>query len=223
MSGQPYNSVKDIKDFRNEYIAVLKLQAQINDKNLQANKSYKRTGVPITELVDYRTPEEKLLDVERLKIDVKSKLVEIMSQLDAQEVISKLKDDELRYVFINFKSIVDDLKKRLGDDKTNSYVFLDYVNNIIIEKLAERTSKLREADESTSGTVALNEELLLEIVQALKSTNMISKQDANNWTIASVELVALMGNMESYRQQIANIIYLPAKEEAIELFYNLSN
>ena len=135
-----------------------------------------------------------------LKIDVKSKLVEIMSQLDAQEVISKLKDDELRYVFINFKSIVDDLKKRLGDDKTNSYVFLDYVNNIIIEKLAERTSKLREADESTSGTVALNEELLLEIVQALKSTNMISKQDANN-----------------------KIAVIPSIFFCIELFYFITN
>ena len=221
MSGQPYNSVKDMKDFRKEYLAVLKLQAQINDKNLQANKAYKRTGVPITEMTDFRTPEEKLLDVERLKIDVKSKLLEIMSQLDAQEVVGKLKDDELRFIFSNWKSITEDLKKRMGTDKANSYVFLDYVNNVILELLQERTLKLRAAEESTSGTVALNEELLLEIVQALSSTNMISKQDSNNWVVASMKLAAITSTLESYREQIDNIVYLPAKEEAIKIYDNV--
>ena len=221
MSGQPYNSVKDMKDFRKEYLAVLKLQAQINDKNLQANKAYKRTGVPITEMTDFRTPEEKLLDVERLKIDVKSKLVEIMSQLDAQEVVGKLKDDELRFIFSNWKSITEDLKRRIGTERANSYVFLDYVNNVILELLQERTLKLRAAEESSAGTVALNEELLLEIVQALRSTNMISTQDANNWVIASVKLATITSTLESFREQIDNIIYLPAKEEAIKIYDNV--
>lgn len=221
MSGQPYNSVKDMKDFRKEYLAVLKLQAQINDKNLQANKAYKRTGVPITEMTDFRTPEEKLLDVERLKIDVKSKLVEIMSQLDAQEVVGKLKDDELRFIFSNWKSITEDLKRRIGTERANSYVFLDYVNNVILELLQERTLKLRDAEASSAGTVALNEALLLEIVQALRSTNMISTQDSNNWVIASVKLAAITSTLESYREQIDNIIYLPAKEEAIQIYDNV--
>jgi len=222
MSGQPYNSVKDMKDFRKEYLAVLKLQAQINDKNLQANKAYKRTGVPITEMTDFRTPEEKLLDVERLKIDVKSKLVEIMSQLDAQEVVGKLKDDELRFIFTNWKFITEDLKRRSGTEKANSYVFLDYVNNIILELLQERTLKLRAIEESTAGTVALNQEILMEIVQALKSTNMISKQDSNNWVVASIKLAAITSTLETYKEQIDNIVYIPAREEAQKIYDNVS-
>jgi hypothetical protein len=221
MSGQPYNSVKDMKDFRKEYLSVLKLQAQINDKNLQANKAYRRTGVPITEMTDFRTPEEKLLDVERLKIDVKSKLLEIMSQLDAQEVVGKLKDDELRFIFTNWKFITEDLKRRIGTDKANSYIFLDYVNNVILELLQQRVLKLRTAEESSSGTVALNEELLMEIVQALGSTNMISKQDTSNWLVASMKLAAITSTLETYREQIDNIVYLPAKEEAIKIYENV--
>ena len=44
MSGQPYRYVKDIENFRNEYMDALNLRANIDDMNFQANKIYKETG-----------------------------------------------------------------------------------------------------------------------------------------------------------------------------------
>ena len=41
MSGQPTKSPVDASKFRQQYLANLSLQANINDKNLQANKIYK--------------------------------------------------------------------------------------------------------------------------------------------------------------------------------------
>ena len=44
MSGQPYKTPIDIANARQAYLANLQLRAELDDKNLQANKVYIKTG-----------------------------------------------------------------------------------------------------------------------------------------------------------------------------------
>ena len=73
MSGYPLNFPSDAAKLRQNYLANLSLQANINDMNLQANKIFKKTGQTPTQPTDNRTTAEKLADVERLKIDINSR------------------------------------------------------------------------------------------------------------------------------------------------------
>lgn len=72
MSGQPYKYASDVDKFRNEYLQTLGLQADINQMNLEANKTYKETGQlpPVSQMKDTRTTAEILADTERLKQEI---------------------------------------------------------------------------------------------------------------------------------------------------------
>ena len=70
MSGQPYKYASDPAKFRAQYMDTLHKQEEVNDYNLQANKTYKETGQlpPMSQMKDTRTTTEILADKEKLKI-----------------------------------------------------------------------------------------------------------------------------------------------------------
>ena len=112
MSGQPLKAPSDAQKYRDAYMANLNLQIKNNDKNLQANKLHQRTGVPATQISDYRTTSEKLADVETLRALVRSELLQIADSINAQSIVQKLSVDELRFVAQNIDMIVRDLKPK---------------------------------------------------------------------------------------------------------------
>jgi hypothetical protein len=112
MSGQPLKAPSDAQKYRDAYMANLNLQIKNNDKNLQANKLHQRTGVPVTQISDYRTTSEKLADVETLRALVRSELLQIADSINAQSIVQKLSVDELRFVAQNIDMIVRDLKPK---------------------------------------------------------------------------------------------------------------
>lgn len=130
MSGQPYRYVKDIENFRKDYMTSLGLRANLDDMNLQANKNYKETGAipPQSTMKDMRTTSEILADTEKLKLSLieefKSVATTQMSQAVIQKVIqSPFNADGSFLVFIaqNAPELVSQLKKKykfgiLGDD-----------------------------------------------------------------------------------------------------------
>jgi len=111
MSGQPYKNPLDVANFRNEYLANLALEVKNNDLNLQANKVYIRTGAP-SQPTDTRTTSEKLADLYRLRIEIRSKLGEIMSGDNAQKVADGLDDNEARFLAQQIDTIIADLKPK---------------------------------------------------------------------------------------------------------------
>jgi hypothetical protein len=113
MSGQPYKNPLDVAKFRNEYLANLALEVKNNDLNLQANKVYIRTGAP-SQPTDTRTTSEKLADLYRLRIDIRSKLGEIMSGDNAQKVVDGLDENEARFLAQQIETIVADLKPKFA-------------------------------------------------------------------------------------------------------------
>ena len=112
MSGYPLNFPSDAAKLRQNYLANLSLQANINDMNLQANKIYKKTGQTPTQPTDNRTTAEKLGDIERLKIDVRGELSKIADGTQAAEIAQQLNPDELQFLAQHIDQIVNDIKPK---------------------------------------------------------------------------------------------------------------
>jgi hypothetical protein len=140
MSGQPYRYVKDIENFRNEYMDSLKLRANIDDMNFQANKIYKETGAlpPKSTMKDMRTTGEVLLDVQKLKQDIIGEFKGLATPQMIQLVIQRIEGSPLNgdgsflvWLAQNVKELVPQLKKKYsygiaGDanDAENMYLFI---------------------------------------------------------------------------------------------------
>jgi len=169
MSGQPYRNALDIAKFRSEYLANLGLQASINDQNLQANKIYVRTGAP-TQPTDTRTTSEKLADLYGIRIEIRSKLGDLMSGDDAQKVVEGLDDAEARFLVQQLPAITADLKPKykLGvpADIFNNY-FQKYMS-----KYQETQGVEYNLQQTTGQQMLANQRLIL--------TNMASKSDIND-------------------------------------------
>lgn len=99
MSGQPLRNPLDASKFREAYVNSLNLRISLDDKNLQANKVYQRTGQLPVEMSDFRTSEEKLADTERLKMEVRSKLAQIADGQNANKIAQILTAPELTFYF----------------------------------------------------------------------------------------------------------------------------
>ena len=112
MSGQPNINATDASKFRQNYLANLALQASIDDKNLQANKVFKKTGQTPSQLIDFRTTSEKLADIERLKIDVRSSLNEIADGEQANAIVNQLSPEELVFLAQHSNEIINDIKPK---------------------------------------------------------------------------------------------------------------
>lgn len=163
MSGFPYKNALDITKFRNEYLANLALQAQINDMNLQANKVYIRTGAP-TQPTDTRTASEKLADLYRLRIEVRSKLGQIMTGDDANKVAESLDDNEARFLFQQLDTIVADLKPK-------------YAQGVPADVFKQYLQRYMEKYEVTKGVDFGLQQSLGQELQQMINANMISAND----------------------------------------------
>tara|TARA_R110000772_G_scaffold15942_6_gene45835 strand:- start:622 stop:2610 length:1989 start_codon:yes stop_codon:yes gene_type:complete len=95
MSGQPNINPLDPQKFRDAYMATLNLRADLDDINLQANKLYNRTGQLPAEVTDNRTTTEKLLDIVRLRVEVRNKLKEIADGTQANKISVELTPREV--------------------------------------------------------------------------------------------------------------------------------
>ena len=112
MSGQPNIKPTDASKFREQYLAELALQAANDDKNLQANKIYKKTGQSPSIVLDTRTSAEKLADKQRLKIEIRSGLSEIMDGATSERVVQEMDDDALEFLAQRLPEIVSILKPK---------------------------------------------------------------------------------------------------------------
>jgi len=93
----PNKNPSDAEKFREQYMNNLALRAKLNDVDLQANKLYNRTGVIPAEMSDFRTTSEKLADIEMLKVEVRSRLMDIADGQEANKIAQTLTDNELLF------------------------------------------------------------------------------------------------------------------------------
>lgn len=130
MSGKPYRTIQDMATARAQYMANLKLMAELDDKNYQANITYLKTGQIPSQLTDTRSVSEKLADVERLKIELQSKLLKITDGYEASKIVQNLTPDQLVFLSQNFPPIQEAMKK-LYSVGVLADIFIDYLNRYI--------------------------------------------------------------------------------------------
>jgi hypothetical protein len=166
MSGQPNRYVKDIENFRNEYMEALGLRANLDDMNYQANKNYLETGAlpPRSTMKDMRSTAEILMDVEKLKLkiigDFKGLATPQMIQLVIQRVESSpLNGDGSFFTWFaqNTPELVVQLKKKytLGiegntNDAEQMYLFLQS----IYSKTKDLNSNVKSAFDRPSNSIS---------------------------------------------------------------------
>ena len=166
MSGQPNRNPTDPSKFRQQYLANLALEANINDKNLQANMIYKKTGEVPSQMTDNRTTAKKLEDIERLKIDVRSELSEIADGDNANAIVQNLNPQQLQFLAQHIKEIVADIKPKYKYG-VPADIFNDYLNAYILR--AQQTNEVNNGLQQAAGA-----NILLGIQQILG--NMINPQ-----------------------------------------------
>jgi len=112
MSGQPLKNPLDASKFREAYMANLNLRSMLDDTNLQANKNYNRTGQMPIQPNDFRTSEEKLVDIVRLRIEVRQRLGEIADGQQANKIAQVLTQRELQFYAQQYPEINAIIKPR---------------------------------------------------------------------------------------------------------------
>jgi hypothetical protein len=173
MSGQPNINPSDADKFRQQYLANLDLRAKLDDVNLQANKVYKRTGQLPVEPSDFRTMEEKLQDVERLKVEVRSKLSEITDGKEANKIAQELTPKQMVFYLQMSEAINKEIKPkyRLG---IYAEIFLPFIQNYM--NTQANISGIQSGLQQTSGrNVELNRKDMLNSFYNGNQTDIIFK------------------------------------------------
>jgi hypothetical protein len=112
MSGQPLIHPTDASKFREQYLATLSQQIKVDDKNLQANKIHKKTGQTPSLVLDLRTGQEKLADIYRLKMELRSGLKDIMEGANAERFVNETDDPTIQFVAQRLPEIISILKPK---------------------------------------------------------------------------------------------------------------
>lgn len=140
MSGQPYRYEKDIANFRTEYMNTLGLRANLDDMNLQANKTYKDTGSlpPMSQMKDNRLTSEILADTEKIKLSIMGDFKDLCTPNMAALVIQRVQGSPLNadgsflsWLAQNAPELVLNIKKKYkfgiasnANDAEQMYLFL---------------------------------------------------------------------------------------------------
>ena len=132
MSGQPNINPLDPMKFRNAYMANLNLRADLDDFNLQANKVYKRTGQLPQEMTDNRTSAEKLADILKLRLEVRTKLNEITDGQQANAISIELTPREVIF-YAQHSPIINSIIKPRYAQGVLSYIFIPFLQRYMSE------------------------------------------------------------------------------------------
>lgn len=248
MSGQPYKTKLDMTNARNAYLENLKLRVELDDKNYQANKLYTRTGQLPVEMTDYRSTTEKIADVQRLKIDLNSKLLAITDGQQAQAITTQLNNDQLIFLSQNFGPISEQMKK-LYSLGVLAPIFITYLDRYMDRFQQTRGVELGLQQTAANNIIANQQTIMATMAKATDINSIIglimSLRDQNNKINKSVtdnlnELTEIVKTIpqiinqisqennaiqQSQMQQILNNIIadLPNREQMNVAFAQLTN
>jgi len=173
MSGYPLRSAYDATQKRKKYLEELALRARLDDENLQANKLYKRTGA-ISTPPDTRTTTEKLADIYRLRIDIRSKLGQLMSGDDAQKVVNRLDAQELVFLAGRIDKYIAELKPKYSMGMPYQ-VFIKFFKDAVSNFMAYGDIDINSA--AIFENVARTEELKNSIDEMIRELQLAGKKD----------------------------------------------
>ena len=106
MNSQKTKRVGDAAALKKEYMRYLELQAQNDQKNLNASLLYRIQGQPSVQQPNYQTLTEKLADQVKLRVTLRQELLKITDDSNAGQITSQLNANELQYVVQNMPSLI---------------------------------------------------------------------------------------------------------------------
>jgi len=109
MFSGPTQAINDAR--RAEYMANLKLTIDLDARVTAAVALNKRTG-QTTPVTDFRSLDQKLADVEMLKVQVRADLLTITDAPNMTQIMTRLTNDDLRFVAQKFSSIAAEIKPK---------------------------------------------------------------------------------------------------------------
>lgn len=206
MSGFPVNSKLDQARFRKQYLDTLALQIKNNDLNYNANKLYKKTGLP-QQPTDERSQEEKYRDIQGLKQSLYSQLLTLMDGSNAEAVLNQLNDNDIIFLGNAFPKLYNDLKPTyaLG---VPSYIFVDYLN-----RYGRAQSRNMGLDDGTlQDKQASNIQLILQKMIGQQEVQQLA-EDIKNLNVSSYSNLKneILTELKKVNKQI------PSKEEILNL------
>lgn len=149
MSGKPNRYASDPAMYRDQYMEALELRSNIDDMNLQANKTYKATGQlpPVSQMPETRTTSEILADNERLKIDLIKILAPIADSQLALAIIQRIQNSPFNtsgslFTFFAQRApeIVTQLKKsyslKIKGDQNDIETFVSFIEEMFTKTKA---------------------------------------------------------------------------------------
>lgn len=194
MSGQPLVKPLDAERFRKEYLKTLDLKEANNKKNLDANRLFAKTGAP-QQPPDQRSVEEKLEDMERLKVEARPLLRQLMDGANAEKVVQNASGLQLYFLAQGMPYFISTLKPKYRYGLPAD-VFLAEVN-VYIASLDKGTFD--------SDQVLLREDIIpvRQMLSGLRSVNgglqqqLMAKLDAliaNSVTRADIEAIKMISD-----------------------------
>lgn len=192
MSGQPLVKPLDAEKFRKEYLKSLDLEETNNQKNLNANRLFVKTGLP-QQPPDQRSVEEKLADIERYKVETRPLLRQLMDGANAEKVVQNASALQMYFIAQGMPYFISTLKPR-------------YKYGILADIfLAEVDRYISSLDNETfdSDQVLLREDIIpiRQMLSGLRSVNgglqqqLMAKLDAliaNSVTRADIEAIRMI-------------------------------
>lgn len=160
MSGQPTNKPLDAERFRKEYLKSLNQQVRNDDKNLRANMLFIKTGTP-QQPMDTRSVEERLMDKEALKPQIRSQLLALMDGGEAEKVVQNASEAQLTTMINAMPFLITTLKPKFQRGMFAD-AFLTYVNKYM-------ESESRKGMESEQMMLKEDVSPLLEAIQRMSS------------------------------------------------------
>jgi hypothetical protein len=116
MAFRSLSNTSDYDVYVKQYMKILQLQAALNQRNLDANINFMKSGVQQTERADSRSIEERAVDIVKLKVQARIMLNKLTDNSNAAEVLDYLSNrGELLFFFIQqFPSIQEIVKKQFS-------------------------------------------------------------------------------------------------------------
>jgi hypothetical protein len=169
MSGKPNRYPSDPTKYKGQYMEALELRANIDDMNLQANKTYKATGQlpPVSQMPETRTTSEILADNERLKIELIKDLAPVGDSHFAQAVIQRIQNSPLNttgslftYFAQRAPEIVIQLKKlykyKIKGDSNDVETMASFIEDMFSKTKAMTTSVSTFFSQSESNKIKIH-------------------------------------------------------------------
>ena len=107
-----FRKPQDIINYRNQYLATLKLQSDINDANLRVNQQYVSTGMSPIKPMDTRTTTEMIEDVVKLRSTLFHQLRNIADGQNAQKISADLSAENVVFVSQHIDEIIKIIKPK---------------------------------------------------------------------------------------------------------------